>query len=222
MTVLELHIRIERGLHNNGVLAYAGSFREEYDLDINRCISRIVEDVLSGKTGLHDKLQITKDDLSPLRVLDQTLAVGANPRGFEATLPGDYNHLINDRSVVSFTCDGEVQTKQVPNRLIRDEYTYNLQDNELGKSIISSPISTLSLGKLVILAPDFTVSGVKIDYYRNPVLVDFNNPANGAGVLEFSNTTMFKFIDYIVEYVAGILEESAIKQQALIRELPKP
>lgn len=220
MTNLELHIHIQLGLQNVNVFQYAGIQREEFDLVINRTIDKIIqkafrpEDVPpQEKQDLElyfDKYQFTQDDFKVLKVKDDITTVTPFRRGVLRSLPSDYRHLINDRTIISKECyeDGVkvTKSKEVPNRLTKTEDIYTILENPFITTKEESPLSELVDNELRVYTDDkFTVTNIIIDYCKEPAVVDTVNFPNQD--LEFSNPTCYKIADFAISYLAKITEQ---------------
>ena len=119
MKAFDVHILIEQGLFNIGAFAYADMLREELDLQFNTRQLLYIDEIFrgiqqrQGKPGFQDTIK-RLDDIKEVQVKDEVLAVTAFADGFSAPLPtssatnGEYSHLINDRSTITYTCSGPV------------------------------------------------------------------------------------------------------------------
>lgn len=218
MTVLQLHILIEQALQQMGNFAYDDLEREEVDVAINYTIDKMLRKMFSpkdkrqaasiSKDGFED-LQLSLDDFKNLKVEDVSLTglttVGNKVKG---TLPGDYYHLINDRSVVNKpNCD----SIESPNRLTDSEIVHRILQRTLSKTVPESPVSTMAANSMTVYFDGFTVTAIKIDYYKKPATVNFNVPANGAGVLEFPDSTCNKIAEVTAKVCSMWLEQPQLK-----------
>lgn len=200
-----------------GNFAYDDLEKEEVDIAINYSINMALRNLFNesektqrstSKDGFED-LVLRADDFSVLKEEDYALTnlitVGTKVKG---DLPGNYYKLINDRSVLNKpNCD----SVERPNRLTDSEFVHEILMTELGKTRSESPVSTMAKDKLTVYTDGFTVTQVLIDYYRKPAVINFNNPPNGAGVIEFSDNTCYKIAQHIARVCAIWLEQPQLK-----------
>lgn len=223
MTVLQFHILLEQMLQQMGNFSYDDLEREEVDVAINYGFDKAIRHYLSpkddrqaasaSKDGFED-IQLTLDDLRMIKVEDVSLAglVNVGTTKTRGNLPDGYRGLINDRSVVKLPdCDAI----EKPNRLTDSEIVKNLLETELGGTNAESPISTMSDNRLTVYRKGFDVTDIVIDYYKKPAKVDYNAPANGAGVIEFPDSTCYKFADKLVVILSSWLEQPQLKVEYL-------
>ncbi len=201
-----------------GNFAYDDLQKEEVDIAINYSIDKSLRNVFSpkdkrqpmsaSKDGFED-LQLLLDDFKVLKEEDfpltGLLTIGNKVKG---TLPGNYYHLINDRSVLNKPNCGSIEK---PNRLTDSEIVHTLLDTELGKTVAERPVSTLAKNVLTVYQEGFTVTEILIDYYKKPAKVDFNNPVDGTGVIEFEDTTCYKIAEHIAKVCSIWLEQPQLK-----------
>jgi hypothetical protein len=222
MTTKQLHIIVEQSLQQLGNFAYSDLEPGQMDLVINYTINMMIRAILTPversktnpfvlKGGFEDS-QLKLDDLKPLKIDNITLAVTPTLGGVTATLPPDYNTLINDRSTVKKPdCDPDV----FPNRLIDSENLYVYLGTELGKTVPESPVSKLSQARIDVYTKGFDILNVIIDYYKNPAVVNYNVPANGAGVIEFNESFCYKIAEKSVITASIWTEQPQLKTQFL-------
>ncbi len=119
MKAFDVHVLIEQGLQNIGAFAYADMLREELDLQFNTQQPLYIDQIFKGiqqrqgKPGFQDTIK-RLDDIREIQVKDEVLSVIAFTDGFSASLPtsstasGEYSHLVNDRSTITYSCSGLV------------------------------------------------------------------------------------------------------------------
>lgn len=201
MTTREYHIYLQQQLFNIGLFTNANIEGEELDLVINAMFSNFVRKGLNpqDKADGFEDVQVNVDDLKFLKVLDTELDVVAFARGFLSELPQNYYHLIADRSLVAINCNGQFQTKIVPNRLIDTEKKDQYLDSEISKPKKESPVSELSGNSIrVYVTSDFEIRKIYIDYYRKLNKVDIKSPNT---ILEFSDETLYLIANKIIENI---------------------
>lgn len=218
MTVLQLHILIEQMLQQMGNFAYDDLEREEVDIAINYSIDKALRKAFSpkdkrlpmsaSKDGFED-LVLIADDYKVLKVEDYALTgLSSTATKIKGALPPDYYHLINDRSVLNKpNCD----SIESPNRLTDSEIVHRIVRNELSKSKAESPVSSLGDGTLSVYLNGFTVTGILIDYYKKPAVIDFNTPPNGGAIIQFPDTTCYKIAETVAKVCAIWLEQPQLK-----------
>lgn len=140
MYVGTVHILIEQGLQNIGVLAYGDFLPQELDLAINSRMIRMMDEQVqplknTKSKELKFKLQYILDRFQNLQVKEQVFAVtlgsGIDIPGtyYFTSLPSNYLHLIADVSQVLRICN----TTNVATDSIQQNSFYLVQG---GKSII--------------------------------------------------------------------------------------
>lgn len=225
MTTKDLHILINQDLQNLTSFAYQDMLPEELDIAINANINRFIELALSkerdGKP--HNGFQDTQKKLDDIRELQNkdvslspiTAFTDGDKVGVFAVLPLDYNHLINDRSIVNITCNIKgvptITTKVRPNRVIDQEVLPNVLDNFFTKTDKDSPVSNLSGNNIYVYhnPSNFIVSGIIIDYIRTPKKIDFNNFP--LVVMEFPDPTCYKIAKMVVHHLSTVTEQNPQK-----------
>ncbi len=154
MQVFDIHILIEQGLQSLGIFAYADMEREEVDLQFNQEQFKFIDDIFEGKVsrqgkpGFQDTIK-RLDDIKEVQVKDKALTPVSFSQGYQGTLPdeddsdGEYMHLINNRSIVSYTCSSS-DIKAGDKNIIED-YIYTVQKgNALYNSIMYAKDTTFT------------------------------------------------------------------------------
>lgn len=224
MTVIDAHILIEQGLHDISVFAYEDFEKEEIDMALMTVIYKSIRKVLTPqnrrikpvpeKTGYSDT-QLVLDDFSVLEIKDKELPVSSFSGGVFAALPTgageEYLHLINDRSLVKKNgCETE---KVFPNRLTDSETLHTILNTSISVTVPERPVSNLSKNSIFVYTDGFSVSKIIIDYFKKPTVINFNAPPNGAGVLEFRESTCYKIVEETITYLKGLSSKDQIDHE---------
>ena len=228
MLLQEAYIHVQQRLQNISAFVYKDVRPTEIDyfwkggtyMFIKLAVPALDNSIPDQK---YSTIQASLDDLRAITVNNTgiTSPTEATSGGYTyvaGTLPADYLHLLNSRSItqpVNCTTDG---TREVTNRLTKLDLVFDLLENSIYKTDVLSPISKLVGNTLTVYnsyrgTKLFTVSNVIIDYLRKPTIYTY---ANDSGTtLEFPDNVCFKIIDTVAIYMAIIAEQNPQKIQFL-------
>jgi len=166
MNTLEMQEAFERGL---GVFEIKIGTTEDILYYINEAMISFVDSNFNSidKKETFQYSQEDKDDVRMLIEKDISLDGGFDGTNYVYKLPDNYRYLINDRSIID--------NKSYPNRLHRIEELYNVLNHSFSRPKKKSYISTLKGNYLFVYTNEDFISGVKVDYLRNPTLVTIDS-----------------------------------------------
>ena len=223
-----MYIQIEQGLQNIAAFVYFDIQKEELDAAVTNRIYKFIELIfLSEKEKQRienqqfQEVQAILDDFRILEVKNTFITVlTAHSQGMYGALPANYQHLINDRTLITKTCGlNTFVDVEVVNRLTKSEPIYNVLDNTMSKTSVQSPISEITGNSIYVYnlykgVKQFDIKEIRIDYLKKPAVIDYNGGAGGGSqVLEFPNATCFKLIKMTINY---LMEVSQQNQQKII------
>lgn len=115
-TVKELHIALDERLQQLNSNRKLVLYPEQKDARLNEAVMQYINNVVSSKLNVKkegfEDTQKRYDDIEEL-IRTITLSIYINESdNVIAPLPYDYLHLINDRSILSYNCDGLSYTSQ--------------------------------------------------------------------------------------------------------------
>lgn len=229
MTLQDAYIHLQQGLQT--IAAFVGRSYETWQMDylwytgtnkfVDLCIPN-KEDMRPDEK--YSDIQASIDDLRAITVANATPNVTKHTEGgytvYKISLPTNYRHLINDRSItLGIGCTGNGGV--VPNRLVEQDDLYNILENKLYKTVASSPVSKIDDNKLYVYASykgveQFTVNAIFIDYIKNPTKYTF--ATDSGTTIEFPENVVFKIIKTTLIYAATIAEQNPNKIQLLERQ----
>lgn len=221
MTILEAHTLIQLGLQEFGSFIHQDFEPSEIDIAINKTIGDIIaESVSHGERRRRQVVvgraenQASLDAFRVLEVFDKDLPLLPFNEGFISTLPGgageEYLHLLHGKvKVSSDDCPTPVW---VDYRVLDTKSLRRLLNTGLATTVLESPIASISGDSVrVYTLGKFTIEEHQISYYRKPAVVDFDNPPNGAGNIEFDYSMSNRIIDRTARYLVNIANQDSNK-----------
>lgn len=223
MTVKELYIHINQGLQNIAAFVNMDIDKRELDYHINHVVDKFIKLVFPDEKDIYpnedySKIQASLDDLRVLEVNDytpsMTVFTSGGYTGKKITLPTNYRHLINDRTIVKpLTCTID-RVIESPNRLSRASLIKNILENSTTRTYIESPVSRLSGNELLVYdsykgKQQFNIENIVIDYLKKPNVISYG--VDGSTVIEFPDQVCHKLVDLAVIYISKISEQNPNK-----------
>lgn len=227
MTVKELYIHINQGLQNIAAFVNMDIDKRELDYHVNHIVDKFIKLVFPDERDIYpneeySKIQASADDLRVLEVNDftpsMTVFTSGGYTGKKITLPADYRHLLNDRTVVKPLNCVTTDIIEVPNRLTKGDLIKNVLENHIHKTSVESPVSRLTGNELLVYSsfrnkPQFTIENIIIDYIKKPANIAYG--ADGSSIIEFPDQVCHKLVDLAVIYISKISEQNPNKIQFL-------
>jgi hypothetical protein len=214
MTVQEMHNAFNQGLQRVDANAYDYFTNEEIDLWLNRAQERFIKDraFITGdlkRIGFEGN-QKRLDDIRTLVVQDysDTWTPLEGAQWIQVDFPADYLYLVNVRADMHYNrCEQvttEDSTKVTPFRIIDNAEVYNMQQNPFAKSVIDSPLGTVSENDIRVYqdGESFILKGIYADYIRIPADIDLSLSQD----CELAGHTHQEIVDIAVKNVLEAIE----------------
>lgn len=193
LNIQDMHTLIEQDVQKLGFYVYDDLETEEIDLQINRQTNKLIEGILDKYFGRSPKVgpeegfqldQVTLDNLRKQHVKDQVATLTTFDDGSKFDLPDNYSHYIKAKAIVSYSCrENKVTTTKTKTVKLRIGETLNIdamREHPFFKTSKDSPLCEIANNSIYIYTdPKFTITDVKFDYIKKPIVVKYAKDVDG-------------------------------------------
>lgn len=171
---------------------------------LNQAQEQFIEERWNKNTTEPNDFQDIQKEIDDLRALSKSATPTMVPLDdyVHGDLPEDYRHAISVSAYVRKNVSCPIINSQA--RIVRQPDLYAVLTDPFSKSILESPVSTIVGSKLRIYVSGFTVSGVILDYLKQPATIGSLDNGNRTGC-ELSPHTHPEIVRLAVQLSSNVL-----------------